>query len=66
MRWLPLGTHDWRKFPTPEELASELEAAGLTVVDRSGFVFAPLTRSWSTDPGDLSVNYAMTAERPKT
>ena len=26
MRWLPKGTHDWRKFLTPDELEGLLRA----------------------------------------
>lgn len=63
MRWLPKGTHDWRRFITPDELATMTEAAGLRVVDRCGMVFNPLGWSWSLSPRDLSVNYAMTALR---
>lgn len=62
--WLPPGTHDWAKFVTPEELAAMLEAAGLEVVDRKGFVHRPLHGDWRVDPADLSVNYVMTAVKP--
>ncbi|MEO1328497.1 MAG: bifunctional 2-polyprenyl-6-hydroxyphenol methylase/3-demethylubiquinol 3-O-methyltransferase UbiG [Pseudomonadota bacterium] len=62
--WLPRGTHDWRRFPTPEELSAELAAAGLETVARTGFVYAPLSRRWRADPTDLSVNYALAAEKP--
>ncbi|CAM3281896.1 3-demethylubiquinone-9 3-methyltransferase [Paracoccus aminovorans] len=64
MRWLPKGTHDWRRFITPDELAQMTEASGLSVVDRCGMVFNPLGWSWSLSHRDLSVNYAMTALRP--
>lgn len=63
MRWLPKGTHDWRRFITPDELAAMTTATGLRVVDRCGMVFNPLGWSWSLSPRDLSVNYAMTALR---
>ncbi len=57
MRWLPKGTHDWRKFITPEELVALITDAGLTVVDRKGMVFNPIAWSWSLSARDLSVNY---------
>lgn len=63
LRWLPRGTHDWRRFVTPDELANHAGAAGLRPVDRTGFVFAPLSERWRMS-GDLSVNYALTALRP--
>lgn len=57
MRWLPKGTHDWRKFITPDELASLITKAGLSVVDRKGMVFNPVAWRWSLSARDLSVNY---------
>ena len=63
MRWLPRGTHDWRRFIRPDELAAMLQAAGLGVVDSAGMVFSPLAWGWSLSARDLSVNYLMTALR---
>jgi 2-polyprenyl-6-hydroxyphenyl methylase/3-demethylubiquinone-9 3-methyltransferase len=63
MRWLPKGTHDWRRFITPDELATMTEATGLSVVDRCGMVFNPLGWSWSLSHRDLSVNYMLSALR---
>lgn len=57
MRWLPKGTHEWDKFITPDELYELINGAGLTPVDRKGFVFNPLKWSWSISSRDLSVNY---------
>lgn len=57
MRWLPRGTHEWHKFITPDELVELLSKAGLTPVDRKGFVFNPITWNWSISDRDLSVNY---------
>ncbi|MBS7541140.1 bifunctional 2-polyprenyl-6-hydroxyphenol methylase/3-demethylubiquinol 3-O-methyltransferase UbiG [Ancylobacter lacus] len=61
--WLPRGTHDWRKFVTPEELGAALEAGGLEVIDRQGVVFNPFLNEWRRSP-DLAVNYMMLAARP--
>jgi len=64
MRWLPRGTHDWRRFVTPDEFCDLLRGAGLDPVDRKGFVFDPLRWSWSLSSRDLAVNYAVAARRP--
>jgi 2-polyprenyl-6-hydroxyphenyl methylase/3-demethylubiquinone-9 3-methyltransferase len=64
MRWLPVGTHDWRKFITPDELAALLRAAGLAPVDAKGFVFDPLAWDWRLSDRDLSVNYVTASTRP--
>ncbi|WP_417474437.1 bifunctional 2-polyprenyl-6-hydroxyphenol methylase/3-demethylubiquinol 3-O-methyltransferase UbiG [Leisingera sp.] len=65
MRWLPRGTHDWAKFITPDELFELLRKAGLTPVDRKGFVFNPITWSWSISDRDLSVNYVTASTKPR-
>lgn len=64
LRWLPRGTHDWRRFLTPAELAAAAAAAGLTPVDRMGMVFSPLGGDFRLSARDLSVNYLLTAEKP--
>jgi 2-polyprenyl-6-hydroxyphenyl methylase/3-demethylubiquinone-9 3-methyltransferase len=64
MRWLPKGTHDWKKFLTPDELYALIRGAGLEPVDKKGFVFNPLTWSWSLSARDLSVNYVTTSVKP--
>ena len=63
MRWLPKGTHEWKKFITPDELYDLLRQAGLTPVDRKGMVFNPLGWSWSLSDRDLSVNYVTSSVR---
>lgn len=62
LRWLPRGTHDWRKFLKPSEFANGLRAGGLTVSDLKGMSYNPLTDSWCLSD-DLSVNYLLKAER---
>lgn len=63
LRWLPKGTHDWRRFITPAELFALLEGAGLDPVDRKGFVFNPLSWTWSISDRDLAVNYVTASVR---
>jgi len=57
LRWLPKGTHDWRKFITPDELTGMIASAGLNPVDRKGFVFNPFSWRWTISDRNLSVNY---------
>lgn len=64
MRWLPRGTHDWRKFITPDELFGLLRGAGLTPIDRMGMVFNPGAWNWRLSERDLSVNYVTASIRP--
>jgi 2-polyprenyl-6-hydroxyphenyl methylase/3-demethylubiquinone-9 3-methyltransferase len=56
VRWLPAGTHDWRKFVRPSELVAILRRHGLDVSDLTGVTYDPLRRSWSLSR-DLGVNY---------
>lgn len=60
LRWLPPGTHDWRKFVRPSELAAGLRRNGVTVRDATGVVYEPLTDRWRL-ARDLDVNYLMFA-----
>ena len=62
MQWLPKGTHDWKKFITPDELFKLLTQAGLEPVDRKGFVFNKFKWSWSISFENLDVNYVTTSK----
>ncbi len=59
LRWLPRGTHDWRQFPKPSELANGLRQAGVSVQDVTGVTYNPLFDSFSLNPRDLGVNYML-------
>lgn len=63
LRWLPVGTHQWERFVTPDELARHADAAGLVTSTREGLVYNPLTDAWSLS-ADLDVNYMASASRP--
>lgn len=63
LRWLPRGTHDWRKFLKPHELARGLRDHGLALADLRGMSYNPLRDSWRLT-GDTSINYLLTAEKP--
>lgn len=65
MRWLPKGTHDWKKFITPDELDTLSRGAGLAPVDRKGFVFDPFGWSWRISDRDVSVNYVTASVRSR-
>jgi 2-polyprenyl-6-hydroxyphenyl methylase / 3-demethylubiquinone-9 3-methyltransferase len=61
LRWLPVGTHDWRKFITPVEVGAMLRQAGLRVSDTAGLVADPLAGQWRTSR-NLAVNYILAAD----
>jgi 2-polyprenyl-6-hydroxyphenyl methylase/3-demethylubiquinone-9 3-methyltransferase len=57
MRWLPRGTHNWRKFVKPSELVNGLESGGIEMLELTGVVFNPLNATWSCTQHNLDVNY---------
>ena len=62
LRLLPRGTHDWRKFISPEELRDALLPQGLNEIERTGISFNPLRRTFRyTD--DFSVNFMQVFRR---
>ncbi len=58
LRLLPIGTHSWKQFITPAELAAMLRQAGLRTTDVAGMSFNPLKGQW-TETRDTSVNYIL-------
>ncbi|KEO54801.1 bifunctional 2-polyprenyl-6-hydroxyphenol methylase/3-demethylubiquinol 3-O-methyltransferase UbiG [Thalassospira permensis] len=64
LRWLPAGTHDWRKFVKPSEMSGLLRGAGLDLVDITGVTYNPITDKWSAAPRDLDINYMVIAQKP--
>jgi 2-polyprenyl-6-hydroxyphenyl methylase/3-demethylubiquinone-9 3-methyltransferase len=63
LRWLPVGTHQWERFVTPEELTGHLRAAGLEAPRLKGLVYNPLADQWSLG-ADTDVNYLAAAAKP--
>ena len=62
LRWLPRGTHSWRKFVRPAELESLFERDGFEVDAAIGVRVNPVTRALSLCDS-LSVNYMLAATR---
>lgn len=60
LRWLPRGTHDWRRFLTPTEAANGLHPYGLHTVAVTGLAYSLLTDEWVLSP-DTDVNYLLFA-----
>ena len=60
LRWLPVGTHDWRSFVTPTELGVMLRSAGFRLADVAGLSPDLLRGGWRVGQ-DVSVNYLVEA-----
>jgi len=61
--WLPVGTHRWDRFVTPQELRRHLRAAGLLEPVLKGLLYNPLRDEWSLG-SDTDVNYLACAGKP--
>ena len=56
LRMLAKGTHDYRKFIKPSELAHDIREAGLQLKDMIGLHFNPITKRYWLAP-NVDVNY---------
>jgi len=64
LRWLPKGTHNWKKFLKPSEVAKVVRSQGLLVKDLAGASYNPFEDRWHLSK-DLSVNYLLCASKPE-
>ncbi|MEH6476257.1 MAG: bifunctional 2-polyprenyl-6-hydroxyphenol methylase/3-demethylubiquinol 3-O-methyltransferase UbiG [Sneathiella sp.] len=62
LRWLPRGTHNWKKFLRPSEVVKLLRHNNLTVLEMTGASYNPLEDNWHLSD-DLNVNYMLTATK---
>ena len=56
LRWLPIGTHDWEKFVTPEDLKNILLKNNLKLDKLDGMNFNIIKDEWNVS-ADTSINY---------
>ena len=61
LRWLPVGTHDWKKFLKPHELLEFLRDEPVTVEGPFGVAFDLVGQKWVRS-ADVAVNYMMTVK----
>ncbi len=59
LRWLPRGTHDWKRFLKPSELTGTLRRAGVEVREVTGVTYNPISDRFSLAAKDLDVNYML-------
>ncbi|WP_156850532.1 bifunctional 2-polyprenyl-6-hydroxyphenol methylase/3-demethylubiquinol 3-O-methyltransferase UbiG [Bartonella refiksaydamii] len=62
LRWLPKGTHNYKKFLKPQELKHLLSENALTIVDEIGITYNPLKDRWNRSK-DMDVNYLLLAKK---
>ena len=62
LRWLPRGTHEYSRLVRPDELEKALNGAGMSVIDRTGVSYNPLSDKWGRSR-DMDVNYMVLAHK---
>lgn len=63
LNMLPKGTHEYRRFITPAELATMTREAGLMVTELIGMTYNPFSRVYALND-DVSVNYIVACRKP--
>ena len=56
LKWLPIGTHDWEKFISPEQLIKISKKNNLSIKKLDGMKFNLLNNTWKLS-NDTSINY---------
>jgi 2-polyprenyl-6-hydroxyphenyl methylase/3-demethylubiquinone-9 3-methyltransferase len=63
LRWLPRGTHRWKRFPKPVELKNLLAQGGMKVIARTGVTVNPFGMRFLLS-SYLGINYILAARKP--
>jgi len=63
LRWLPKGTHRWKRFPKPVELENLLTLGGMKVIARTGVTVNPFGMRFLLS-SYLGINYILAARKP--
>lgn len=61
LRWLPRGTHDWKKFIKPSQIAQNLKEHDFKPIDITGLIYNPLIDQFSLSATDVDMNYFLSA-----
>jgi 2-polyprenyl-6-hydroxyphenyl methylase/3-demethylubiquinone-9 3-methyltransferase len=60
---VPKGTHEFKRFLKPSEIAHSARQSSLCLKDISGMSYNPLSKVYSLGK-DVDVNYLMACQRP--
>lgn len=55
--WVPRGTHQWKKFVKPSQIAAGVRKHGLAPETINGIIFNPIKNRFELSKSDLDVNY---------
>jgi len=64
LKLVPKGTHDFKKFIRPSELANWVRQSGLSSLEMTGLTYNPLTKVYSLNAKDVDVNYMIATHKP--
>ncbi len=62
LNWIPIGTHEFKKFLKPSEISNFLEMKNLKIVDIKGLEFNPIANQWSLT-SNTNINYFIVAKK---
>lgn len=62
LRWVPQGTHSWKKFVKPSELTKMLRDNGAFAKDLCGMTYNPFAKKFTLDKNKVDVNYFLTVK----
>lgn len=62
LRWVPKGTHAWKKFIKPSELSRFSRQSGLKPHNITGLIYNPARDVFSLSKTDIDVNYFLTSK----
>lgn len=65
LRWVPQGTHSWKKFVKPSELSKLIRNNKAVPKDLSGMIYNPFNKEFSISKSRIEVNYFLTATPSK-
>lgn len=57
LRWVPRGTHSWKKFVRPSELSRMARQCSLSAKNITGLIYNPVKNDFALSKSDLDVNY---------
>tara|TARA_B100001093_G_C26564241_1_gene900082 strand:+ start:36 stop:740 length:705 start_codon:yes stop_codon:yes gene_type:complete len=63
LKWIPKGTHTYRKFIKPQEITNCLESENFLIKNLSGLVFNPIDMNWKISVNS-SINYFCCYQKP--
>ena len=62
LNWIPIGTHEFKKFLKPSEIINILKNSNLKIVNLKGLQFNPVQNQWNIT-NNTNINYFLVAKK---